>query len=107
MEIRHLEVQDEDGWNDYHFIRRHVLYELRGRYDYDQAHPDEYREGHFPLLFSLSGTPVGTARLDLLDEGDVVGVVRLVAVLPKYQRQGIGSAMMRELESFAAAREVR
>jgi len=101
-----LQVQDEESWRAYHLIRRQVLYELRGKSGYDDMHPDEFRLGHFPLLFHQDGTPVGTVRLDPRKE-TTVGKVRLVAVLPQYQRQGLGTAMMNELENFAAAKGIR
>ena len=93
-----LQVECEMHWRAYHFIRRHVLYELRGRADYDEGHPDEHAEGHIPLLFLWNGEPVGAARLDHECE---TGTVRMGAVLPAYQRRGIGRAMMRALERFA------
>ncbi|MFB9948918.1 GNAT family N-acetyltransferase [Rhizobium puerariae] len=102
-----IQVQDDDSWKAYHSIRRRVLYELRGRYDYDETHPDEYREGHFPLLFNLGEKPVGTTRLDTMSEAATIGTVRLVAVLPQYQRRGIGRAMMDDLERFAATKGIR
>lgn len=97
-----LQVRDDDSWKAYHFIRRHVLFELRGHHGYDDKHPDEFKEGHVPLLFRVGGKPVGTVRLDMTDEEAGVGTVRLVAVLPQYQRQGFGKAMMGALERFAA-----
>jgi len=102
-----LQVQDDDSWTAYHFIRRRVLYELRGRSDYDNTHPDEFQEGHFPLLFNVGGEPVGTVRLDITSEDAAVATVRLVAILPQYQRRGIGKAMMNELERLAATKGTR
>lgn len=107
LQMQLLKVRDDESWKAYHSIRRRVLYELRGRYDYDDTHPDEFREGHFPLLFNIGGKPVGTARLDVVNEDPAVATVRLVAVLPQYQRQGIGRAMMNELERFAATKGTR
>lgn len=107
LKMQLIQVQDDDSWKAYHSIRRCVLYELRGRYDYDKTHPDEFREGHFPLLFKFGEKPVGTARLDITNEEAGIGTVRLVAVLPQYQRQGIGRAMMYELERFAATKAMR
>lgn len=40
-------------------------------------------------------------------EAAAVGIVRLVAVLPQYQRQGIGTAIVHELEPFAVIRGAR
>jgi GNAT superfamily N-acetyltransferase len=54
------------------------------------------------------GNLLGTVRLDLSgDSGVTVGTVRLVAVLPEYQRQGVGTAMMNELEKFAIMKGVQ
>jgi GNAT superfamily N-acetyltransferase len=100
-------VHDEIAWKAYHGIRRHVLFELRGRADYDEALSDELKSGHYPLLFTVAGRPVGTSRLDIVSKEDGIGTLRLVAVLPEYQRQGIGRAMIHEVEKFAAARGLR
>ena len=102
MKMQLLQVQDRNQWQDYHAIRRHVLFELRGQSDYDEMHPDERRENHFPLLFICDGVPVGTVRLDIGPAHADPGTVRLVAIVPQYQRQGIGRAMMHALERLAA-----
>lgn len=106
MPLIHLESDDNDGWAAYHFIRNRVLFKLRGRSDYDPMDPGEHQAGHFSLLYSLGTLPVGTVRLDLTAERPTLGKVRLVAVIPEYQRQGIGTQMMQELELFAVARKV-
>lgn len=107
MPLKHLAAADDDGWDAYHFIRNRVLFELRGRSGYDRTHPDEHGAGHFSLLYSLGTLPVGTVRLDLTTERPSLGTVRLVAVIPEYQRQGFGTLMLRELELFAVARRLR
>lgn len=38
LKVRLLHVQDDDSWKSYHSIRRRVLCELRGQYDYDEIH---------------------------------------------------------------------
>jgi GNAT superfamily N-acetyltransferase len=102
--LRLLQAEDDEGWRAYHGIRRHVLFELRGVGSYDEEHPDEHRQGHFPLLFSVDGMPAGTARLDVSDD---VGIVRLVAIISQRQGQGFGRTMMRAVETFAIARGIR
>jgi GNAT superfamily N-acetyltransferase len=102
MKMQLLQVQDRNQWQVYHAIRRHVLFELRGQADYDEGHPDEHRENHLPLLFIYDDVPVGTVRLDIGLVGTDPGTVRLVAIIPQYQRQGIGRAMMHALERLAA-----
>jgi hypothetical protein len=43
-------------WEAYHGIRRKVLFENRGRIGvYDKNHPDESREGNYPLILLLNG----------------------------------------------------
>lgn len=106
MKTRLLRVESETHWSTYHSIRQHVLYELRGRNGYDENHPDEYKEQNIPLLFLWDDQHVGTVRLDQENE-NTLGVVRLVAILPNFQRQGIGTAMMQEIETFAANRGIR
>jgi hypothetical protein len=54
--LRLLQAEDEEGWSVYHGIRRHVLFELRGVGSCDEGHPDEHRQGHFPLLFRVDGS---------------------------------------------------
>lgn len=105
--LRLLQAEDEEGWKAYHGIRRHVLFELRGLDFYDEDHPDEHREGHFPLLCSVDGMPAGTARLDVSDAIDGIGIVRLVAIIPQLQGQGFGRTMMRAVETFASARGIK
>ncbi|WP_237352171.1 GNAT family N-acetyltransferase [Rhizobium sp. N324] len=87
-------------WQAYHAIRRRVLFELRGLDGYDDKHPDEHEARHIPLLLRKDGVALGTVRLDL-SEG-ATGVVRLVAILPEYQRQGLGRILMSEVERLSA-----
>ena len=42
-----------------------------------------------------------------VQEGTDVGMVRLVAVLPQHQRQGVGRSMMRAIEAIALANGLR
>ena len=106
MKMQLLQVQDRNQWQAYHAIRRHVLFELRGQAGYDEDHPDEHRENHLPLLFIYDDVPVGTVRLDIGLVGGAPATVRLVAITPQYQRQGIGRAMMEALERLATDRGI-
>jgi GNAT superfamily N-acetyltransferase len=93
-------VSTDQEWMSYHAIRRQVLFEARGRGEaYNENHPDDRHEGNYPLLLLVDGRPVGTARLDVHPEA--LGIVRLVAILPDYHRQGFGSALMAGLEKHA------
>lgn len=93
-------VVEEEDWRDYHHIRRMVLFESRGLFGYDPNHPDEYCPTNDPLLLKLDRTEaVGTVRLDL--RTDESGIVRLVAIRPEYQRQGVGRLMLMLVEKRA------
>lgn len=81
-------VQTDEEWAAMHDIRRRVLFEARhGDVAYDENHPDDRAEGHYPHILMLDDEPIGVVRLDVA--GDT-GVVRLVAVEPAHQRQGHG-----------------
>lgn len=95
-----IQVRGEKEWRSYHAIRRVVLFESRGRSDYDDTRADERRPGVMPLLFLKDAVPVGTVRLDV-EEGAGAGTIRLVAILPAYQRQGLGRAMIGGVEGLA------
>ena len=46
--LRAPETREE--WQQYHAIRRGVLWERRGHYGvYDENHPDEYKPGRYPF----------------------------------------------------------
>lgn len=104
MTAQLVKVTKAHQWDAYHHIRQLVLYKLRGRAGYDPEHPDEYRKGRIPLLFLQNGTPVGTVRLDLSDGQR--GIVRMVAILPSHQRQGLGRIMMAALDAMALEHNV-
>ncbi|WP_245510019.1 GNAT family N-acetyltransferase [Rhizobium leguminosarum] len=81
-----VQVFADEHWNAYHDIRRAVLFEARGLIGYDANHPDDRRDGHFPLLLLLENTPVGAARLDLMSEQ--TAWVRTVAIRAECQGKG-------------------
>jgi hypothetical protein len=94
-----VKVTSESDWRDYHSLRRQVLWEARGRSNYDDRHADEYLPTHHPLLLKLDGRPIGTTRLD--DFGHGRGAVRLVAIAIGVQRQGHGRALSVLVEDYA------
>ena len=94
-----IKVETDSDWRDYHSLRRTVLWEARGRSDYDQNHPDEYLADNHPLLLKLNGQSIGTTRLD--DVGDGTGAVRLVAIAPDMQRRGHGRVLSRQVDDYA------
>ena len=85
----------------YHWIRREVLFEARGRIDYIVDGPDELKPENMPLLLKYDGDPVGTVRLDQRPDG--TAIVRLVAIVARLQRHGHGKVLMDLVEGLAAA----
>lgn len=83
----------------YHKIRRTVLFEARGRFDYIPDGPEEIKEQNLSLIFKLDGHAIGTVRLDQKLDGRAI--VRLVAIAPDLQHQGHGRALMTRLERLA------
>ncbi|NNU46054.1 GNAT family N-acetyltransferase [Rhizobium sp. WYCCWR 11279] len=100
-----VQVSADEHWNAYHDIRRAILFEARGLIGYDANHPDDRRDGHFPLLLLLENTPVGAARLDLMD--DATACVRTVAIRAECQGKGCGRMLMTGLEKFASQHGVK
>ncbi|MUO79987.1 GNAT family N-acetyltransferase [Agrobacterium vitis] len=98
-----VRVSSQPEWEAYHQIRRHVLFDLRGLSGYDEHHPDDRKPEHLPLIFVDGDEFVGAVRLDLTGNGN--GVVRTVAIVAERQRQGIGRAMMTDVERLAMAQE--
>jgi N-acetylglutamate synthase-like GNAT family acetyltransferase len=94
-----IRVTTKRDWQDYHSIRRRVLWEQRGLTNYDEAHEDEYKPGNYPLLLKRNGRAIGTVRLD--DFGNGSGAVRLVAIEPELQRQGHGRVLSEHVENYA------
>lgn len=72
MGLRQVAPQDDVGWKAYHAIRQFVLYELRGRHDYDASHPDDYKVGNIPFLYDVDNLPIGAVRLDFSTADPVI-----------------------------------
>ena len=92
--------ESPDDWSAYHEIRRRAIFEAyfpQVAYQFD--HPDEGKEGNFPLVLVEDDTVVGTVRIDLFDA--VRAALRLVAIVPEQQRKGHGTALLRLAEDFA------
>jgi GNAT superfamily N-acetyltransferase len=89
-----------DEWDAYHAIRRHVLFELRGRGSaYDPNHPDDSRPGNYPLvLFSHRDGPLGVIRIDVDRD---CATFRRVAIRADEQRRGHGRVLIECAEEFA------
>ncbi|MBM3562181.1 MAG: GNAT family N-acetyltransferase [Alphaproteobacteria bacterium] len=99
MNYKLAEVNSADDWKDYHFLRQTVLWEAKGRYNYNENHPDEHLKTNHPLLLKLRGRPIGTVRLD--EVGHRSGVVRLVSIAPDVQRSGHGRELSSLTEDYA------
>jgi len=87
-----------EDWAAYHDIRRRVAFEAGEDAEDD---PDEIAPGHHPLLLKHGVTPIGTIRVDSLNNGDAA--LRLVAIDPASQGEGHGRVLLREAEGFARA----
>jgi GNAT superfamily N-acetyltransferase len=86
-------------WEQYHAIRRRVLFEARGRRDrYDTNHPDERRPENHPKLLLLAGDPIGVIRIDVAPPR---AIFRRVAVREDVQRRGHGRTLLALAEQFA------
>jgi predicted N-acetyltransferase YhbS len=97
--------KNEQDWQDYHRIRREVLFESRGRKGiYDANRPEEYAEGHTSLLLKFKNRPIGTVRLDhtsIRRHGKNTFIVRLVAIDTNDQGQGHGKKLEEMTTQYA------
>jgi GNAT superfamily N-acetyltransferase len=88
-----------DEWQQYHEIRRRVLWENRGLYGvYDDNHPDDRKHGNYPLLLVHEGEAIGVIRIDI---DGTQAILRRVAIRDDIQRAGHGRAMLDLAERFA------
>jgi len=99
-----IDVKRPVDWEDYHDIRRKVLFEARGNFSYDAHHPDEFNPRNQPLLLKLNEVAIGTVRLDQLYED--IAAIRLVAIRPEHQRRGHGRVLAAMVEERARAQKV-
>jgi GNAT superfamily N-acetyltransferase len=91
--------ESREEWDAYHSIRRQALFEpYHPDVTYDRDHADESKPGNFPLGLIADGELVGTIRIDLLDE--TRAALRLVAIHPDRQGQGLGAVMLGLAEDF-------
>jgi N-acetylglutamate synthase-like GNAT family acetyltransferase len=92
-------VQSQEDWVAYHRIRRTILFEARGRFDYNENGPDERDPDNEPLLLLFNGIYIGTVRLDYVAPN--LGIIRLFAIDRPFQRQGHGQCFLSLLEGRA------
>ena len=101
-----VKVETPEDWEIYHRIRRQELFEARGKWDvYNSEMPEEKIPNNTPFLLKADGVGVGTARLDIREDG--TAVVRLVAVTKKEQGKGHGRELAILMEEFARAHGVK
>jgi GNAT superfamily N-acetyltransferase len=100
------QVLTEAEWQTLHAIRRETLFapERRPGLVYDDNHPDDHAPDNLPYLLLADGRPIGLVRLDFRAD---VAVVRLVAIVPAFQRQGHGTVLDRLVVQIARGRNVR
>src|SRR5260221_3645445 len=95
-EFDFIRCNDEKSFSQMHKIREKVLF-TSGKYD--RHHPDDNNPNHHCFILLLKNIPVATVRLDFINPHEIA--VRLVAVLPDYQGQKIGSRMLNAVEDYA------
>jgi len=92
--------RSDDEWRAFHSIRRKVLFENRGKSDYIENHPDDFKPGHHPLVLLYQGNVIGVIRVEVC-EG--VAWFRRVAIREDLQRLGHGRVLLQLAEAFAKA----
>jgi|GEM_PF-472928 len=93
--------ETEDDWEQYHSIRENILFLNRGRIGvYQNDHPDEFLDNHYPKIYKLDGIVIGVVRVDILEQE---AGFRLVAILEECRGKGYGTMMMADAEKFALA----
>ena len=89
-----------EEWRALHDIRRKVLFENRGKFDYIENHPDDFKGGHHPLIVVYRGVVIGVIRIEI---SEAVAWFRRVAIREDVQRLGHGRILLRLAEAFAKA----
>jgi len=97
-------VETPSDWAAYHAIRREVLFEARGKWDYDPEFPDDRKPENLPLLLKADGAALGTVRLDM--RPGRIAIVRLVAIKTEHQRHGHAAALLHRMEDTARSLDV-
>ena len=96
---RFITPVNEVEWAAYHAIRKHVLFDARGRFGvYNENHPDEYVVGHYSKLLLADDDPVGVVRVDVTGSR---ATLRRVAIRADMQRRGHGRVLLESAVAFA------
>ncbi len=85
-------VENDQELEEAHFIRREVF--IVGQGVPESLEMDGHDAEALHCLCSIDGIPVGTGRVEFLDEGKKMG---RVAVLEQYRGRGIGRLIVRFL----------
>jgi len=88
----------DEEWLAFHTIRRKVLFVNRGKNDYTENHPDDFKTGNHPLILIYRGDVIGVVRIDV-SEGEAW--LRRVAIRDDLQRLGHGRVLIHLAEVFA------
>jgi GNAT superfamily N-acetyltransferase len=99
------QVVSPADWEAYHRIRRTVLFEGRGRFDYNENVPDERSPNNQSLLLLYRGKYIGTVRLDYVAPD--LGIIRLFAIDRPFQRAGHGQNFLSLLENHATSHGIK
>jgi predicted GNAT family N-acyltransferase len=84
-------------------IRDKVFVQEQG-IPYDVEH-DEHDAGSRHVLANCGDSPIATARLTIMNDGEAV--LARVAVLPEYRKSGVGRLLVRKLEELGAGAKVK
>ena len=91
----------DEEWRAFHDIRRRVLFENRGKFDYIENHPDDFKSGHHPLILVYRRDVIGVIRIEVCE---AVAWFRRVAIREDLQRLGHGRILLQLAEAFAKAK---
>lgn len=90
-----VRCDSETSLSPIHEIREKVLFSPG---EYDRQYPDDRNPNHHCFIFQFEDKSVGTVRLDFIKPHEVA--IRLVAILPEYQRQKMGFKMLVAVEEY-------
>ena len=99
-----VQASSPEDWEALHNLRRSELFARMEGVTYNADHPADRDPDHFPLILKFRGQRIGTARLDLFENGGAA--IRLVAIARQEQRKGHGRVMQQLFEDFARGKGV-
>jgi N-acetylglutamate synthase-like GNAT family acetyltransferase len=99
-----VQASSPEDWEALHNLRRSELFTRMEGVTYNADHPDDRAPNHFPLILKFQDQHIGTARLDLFENGGAA--IRLVAIAQQEQRKGYGRVLEQLFEEFARSKGV-